>query len=345
MKVGIVGATGYAGQELVRLIIQHPKAELAWITSNTYKGKDYHRCYGNYTKIYEATCLEQDLEKLCQEVDVIFLATPHGLSSSLINKDLLDTVKIIDLSADFRLKDKEDYKNWYNQEHTNPSLLKDAVYGLCELNREQVKKAQLIANPGCYPTASILGVYPLLKEQLIDHQSILIDAKSGVSGAGRAPRLGTHYNEVNESTKAYGIGTHRHTAEIEEQYSYACDEKTIINFTPHLVPMHRGILATAYATLKENYSYDDIKAIYNQYYSQEKFVRVLDKDYFPETRWVKGSNYCDIGFKIDERTNRIVVVSAIDNLIKGAAGQAVQNLNILYDLEEDLGLEQIPVFM
>ncbi|TCT16347.1 N-acetyl-gamma-glutamyl-phosphate reductase [Natranaerovirga pectinivora] len=345
MKVGIVGATGYAGQELVRLIIQHPQAELAWVTSNTYKGERFDKCYGSFKNIYEENCIEQKIDELSNDVDVIFLATPHGLSSSLVNDVLLKKVIIIDLSADFRLKDALDYKEWYGENHPNTSLLKEAVYGLCEINRDQIKGKRLIANPGCYPTASTLGLYPLLKEKLIDTKSIIIDAKSGVSGAGRSPKLATHFDEVNESTKAYSVGVHRHTAEIEEQLGYASNDKAFINFTPHLIPMHRGILATAYANLNDNYDYDTIKGIYNKYYANEKFVRLLDENVYPETRWVKGSNYCDINFKIDKRTNRIIIVSAIDNLIKGAAGQAVQNMNILYNLDEDTGLNQVPVFM
>jgi N-acetyl-gamma-glutamyl-phosphate reductase len=344
MKVGIIGATGYAGQELVRLLLQHPKVDLAWVTSNTYKGQPFDRSYGNFVKIFEEECIEQHIEELSQGVDAIFLATPHGLSASLVHEALLNKVVIIDLSADFRMKDENIYAEWYGEKHSKPHLLNTAVYGLCELYRDRIKETKLVANPGCYPTATTLGLYPLLKEKLIDTKSIIVDAKSGVSGAGRSLKIGSHYNEVNESTKAYGIGVHRHTPEIEEQLSRVADEAIIINFTPHLIPMHRGILITAYANLKDTYQYEYIQDIYKSYYKDEYFVRLLNEGNYPETRWVKGSNFCDINFKIDPRTNRIIVVSAIDNLIKGAAGQAVQNMNIIFGFDEELGLMQVPMF-
>ena len=220
----------------------------------------------------------------------------------------------------------------------------EAVYGLCEINRDKVKNARLIANPGCFPTCSILSIYPLLKENLIDKDSIIIDAKSGTSGAGRGAKVNNLFCEVNENIKAYGVATHRHTPEIEEQLGYAAGGEVMINFTPHLVPMNRGILVTAYAKLNKNVSYDEVKAVYDKYYDKEKFVRVLDKDVNPETRWVEGSNYCDVNFKIDERTNRIIMMGAIDNLIKGAAGQAVQNMNIMFGEDEWEGIDQIPMF-
>ena len=344
MKVGIVGSTGYAGQELVRLLIGHPKVNIAWMTSNAYKDQKYSNAYGNFTKILDEKCIGNDLSANIDDVDVIFFATPHGISASLVTDQLLEKAAVIDLSADFRLKDKDVYAKWYNREHENPHLLQNAVYGLCEVNRERIKNARLIANPGCYPTASSLALYPLLKEEIVDTKTILIDAKSGVSGAGRSAKLGTHFNEVTESTKAYGIGVHRHTPEIEEQLCTFSDENIVINFTPHLIPMNRGILATVYANLNKEYNYNEIKEIYNEYYNNECFVRLLDEGVYPETRWVKGSNYCDINFKIDSRTNRIVVISAIDNLVKGAAGQAVQNMNIMFGFEETLGLNQVPMF-
>lgn len=346
MKAGIIGSTGYAGQELVRLLIQHPDVELVFATSNSYKNQKFSCAYGNYVSIYEEKCIENvdNLNSLVKNIDVLFLATPHGLSASLINEALLEKVIVIDLSADFRLKDHNTYEQWYDKEHANPNLLKKSIYGLCEINRKKVKKAKLIANPGCYPTASSLALYPLLKEKLIDTNSIIIDAKSGVSGAGRSPKLATHYNEVNESIKAYGIGVHRHTPEIEEQLSLIANEQIIINFTPHLIPMDRGILITAYAYLKEKLNYNTVKELYQKHYNNESFIRILDEGIYPETRWVKGSNFCDINFKIDTRTNRIIIISAIDNLIKGAAGQAVQNMNIRFNVEENKGLWQVPMF-
>ena len=236
------------------------------------------------------------------------------------------------------------YEKWYGIKHQSPQFIEEAVYGLCEINRDKVKGARIIANPGCYTTCSILSIYPMVKEGLIDPKSIIVDAKSGTSGAGRGAKVPNLFCEVNENIKAYGVTTHRHTPEIEEQLSYAAGEEVMINFTPHLVPMQRGILVTAYANLKKPVSYEEVKAAYDKYYGDEFFIRVLNKDETPETRWVEGSNFVDVGFKIDERTNRIVMMGALDNLIKGAAGQAVQNMNILFGLPESEGLQQVPMF-
>ena len=288
--------------------------------------------------------MDDNMEVLADQVDVIFTATPQGLCASLVNEEILSKVKIIDLSADFRIKDVKVYEEWYKLEHKSPQFIEEAVYGLCELNREDVKKARLVANPGCYTTCSILTCYPLVKEGIIDPNTIIVDAKSGTSGAGRGAKVDNLFCEVNENMKAYGVATHRHTPEIEEQLGYACGEKITINFTPHLVPMNRGILATAYASLKKDVTYEEIKAIYDKYYADEKFVRVLKKDVCPQTKWVEGSNYVDVNFKIDPRTNRIIMMGAIDNLVKGAAGQAVQNMNLMFGLKESEGLELVPMF-
>ena len=295
-------------------------------------------------QIVDDTCLDDNMEELSNAVDVIFTATPQGLCASLVNEDILKKVKIIDLSADFRIKDVAVYEKWYGIEHKSPQFIEEAVYGLCEINREKIRGARLIANPGCYPTCSTLSIYPLAKEGLIDMNTIIIDAKSGTSGAGRSAKVGNLFCEVNENIKAYGVATHRHTPEIEEQLSYASGEDVKINFTPHLVPMNRGILVTAYASLKKKVSYEDVKAVYDKYYAKEKFVRVLDKNVCPETRWVEGSNYVDVNFKIDERTGRIIMMGAMDNLVKGAAGQAIQNMNLLFGLDETEGLIQVPMF-
>lgn len=281
---------------------------------------------------------------MADKVDVIFTATPQGLCSSLVNEEILNKVKIIDLSADFRIKDVATYEKWYKIEHKSPEFIDEAVYGLCEINREKTKKARLIANPGCYTTCSILSIYPMVKEGLIDPKSIIIDAKSGTSGAGRGAKVPNLFCEVNENIKAYGVGTHRHTPEIEEQLGYAAGEEVLINFTPHLVPMQRGILVTAYANLKKEVTYEEVKAVYDKYYKKEQFIRVLENETPPETRWVEGSNYVDVSFKIDERTGRIIMMGALDNLIKGAAGQAVQNMNIIFGLPENEGLQQVPMF-
>lgn len=344
IKVGIIGATGYAGAELVRLLQGHKEAEIVWYGSRSYIDKKYADVYGNMFQIVEDTCLDDNIEELAKKVDVIFTATPQGYLASILTEEILSQVKIIDLSADYRIKDVATYEKWYGITHKSPQFIEEAVYGLCEVNREKIKGARLIANPGCYTTCSILTVYPLAKEGLIDMNTLIIDAKSGTSGAGRGAKVDNLFCEVNESMKAYGVATHRHTPEIEEQLSYASGEEVVLNFTPHLVPMNRGILATAYANLKKDVTYEDVKAVYDKYYKDEKFVRVLDKDVCPQTRWVKGSNYVDVNFKIDSRTNRIIMMGAIDNLVKGAAGQAVQNMNLLFGLEEGEGISLVPMF-
>ena len=344
IKVGIIGATGYAGGELVRILMGHKDAEIKWYGSRSYVDQKYADVYRNMFQIVDAKCMDDNMEELADQVDVIFTATPQGLCASLVNEEILSKTKIIDLSADFRLKDVNVYEEWYKIEHKAPQYIDEAVYGLCEINRDLVKSARIVANPGCYTTCSILTAYPLAKEGLIDMSTLIIDAKSGTSGAGRGAKLPNLYCEVNENIKAYGVATHRHTPEIEEQLGYASGEKVVLNFTPHLVPMNRGILATEYATLKKKVTYEEVKAVYDQYYAKEKFVRVLDRDVCPETKGVEGSNYVDIGFKIDPRTNRIIMMGAIDNLVKGAAGQAVQNMNLLFGLPEDEGLELVPMF-
>lgn len=344
IKVGIIGATGYAGGELVRILMGHKDAEIKWYGSKSYVDQKYADVYRNMFQIVDAKCMDDNMEELADQVDVIFTATPQGLCASLVNEEILSKTKIIDLSADFRLKDVNVYEEWYKIEHKAPQYIDEAVYGLCEINRDLVKSARIVANPGCYTTCSILTAYPLAKEGLIDMSTLIIDAKSGTSGAGRGAKLPNLYCEVNENIKACGVATHRHTPEIEEQLGYASGEKVVLNFTPHLVPMNRGILATEYATLKKKVTYEEVKAVYDQYYAKEKFVRVLDRDVCPETKWVEGSNYVDIGFKIDPRTNRIIMMGAIDNLVKGAAGQAVQNMNLLFGLPEDEGLELVPMF-
>lgn len=344
IKVGIIGATGYAGGELVRILTGHKEAEIKWFGSRSYIDQKYASVYQNMFQIVDATCMDDNMEKLASQVDVIFTATPQGLCASLVNENILSKVKIIDLSADFRIKDVATYEKWYGIEHKSPQFIEEVVYGLCEINREDVKNARLVANPGCYTTCSILTAYPLAKEGIIDMSTLIIDAKSGTSGAGRSAKVANLYCEVNENMKAYGVATHRHTPEIEEQLGYASGENVVLNFTPHLVPMNRGILATEYAKLTKDVTYDEVKAIYDKYYANEKFIRVLEKNVCPETKWVEGSNYVDINFKIDPRTNRIIMMGAIDNLVKGAAGQAVQNMNLMFGLKESEGLELVPMF-
>ena len=344
IKAGIIGATGYAGGELVRILTGHKDVEIKWYGSRSYIDKKYAEVYQNMFQIVDDKCMDDNMEALADEVDVIFTATPQGLCASLVNEEILSKVKIVDLSADFRIKDVATYEEWYKIQHPTPQFVPEAVYGLCEINREAVKKARLVANPGCYPTCSTLSIYPLLKEGLIDPGTIIIDAKSGTSGAGRGAKVDNLYCEVNENIKAYGVANHRHTPEIEEQLSYAAGQPVLINFTPHLVPMNRGILITAYASLKKEVSYEEVKAAYDKYYANEKFVRVLEKDVCPQTKWVEGSNYVDVNFKIDPRTKRVIMMGAMDNLMKGAAGQAVQNMNLMFGLKESEGLELVPMF-
>ena len=349
VKVGIIGATGYAGNELVRLLMGHKDVEIMWYGSRSYIDKKYAEVYQNMFEIVEDTCLDDNMEELASKVDVIFTATPQGFLAGVLTEEILSRVKIIDLSADFRIKDVRTYEKWYKIEHRSPQFIEEAVYGLCEINRDKIKGARLIAIPRCYTTCSILTAYPLVKEGLIDPNTLIIDAKSGTSGAGRGAKLPNLFCEVNENMKAYGVTNHRHTPEIEEQLGYAAGKEIVVNFTPHLVPMNRGILATEYATLNKKAdgtlpTYEEVKAVYDKYYKNEKFVRVLEKDICPETKWVEGSNYVDVNFKIDERTGRIVMMGALDNLVKGAAGQAVQNMNLLFGFDEAEGLNLVPMF-
>ena len=342
IKVGIIGATGYAGSELVRLITQHPKAELVTMTSQSYAGQEYKEVYSNYSHL-DYVCEEEHIEEMAEKCDVIFLALPHGVASKKINADILSKTKIIDLGADFRIQDVDVYEKWYTT-HYSKDILPEAVYALCEINRDKIKGKRIVANPGCYTSCSILSLYPLVKEGMIDLSSIIIDAKSGATGAGRGLSLGNHYCELNESVKAYKVASHRHTPEIEEQLSIAAGQDIVLNFTPHLIPMDRGILATCYATLNKKYTYEDIRKAYEKHYGNEHFIRLTKEGVFPETKWVKGSNFVDIGFTVDERTNRVIVIGALDNLFKGAAGQAVQNMNIIMGIEETTGIDYVPIF-
>ena len=349
IKVGIIGSTGYAGGELVRILMNHKDVEIKWYGSRSYVDQKYSDVYRNFFEIVEEKCFDDNIEALVEQVDVVFTATPQGYLASILKEEYLQKAKFVDLSADYRIKDVATYEKWYGIEHKSPQFIEEAVYGLCEINREKVKGARLVANPGCYTTCSILTCYPLVKEGLIDVDTLIIDAKSGTSGAGRSAKLPNLYCEVNENIKAYGVANHRHTPEIEEQLGYAGDCQVVLNFTPHLVPMNRGILATAYAKLKAKVdgslpTAEEIRSAYEKYYGKEKFVRVLDKGVCPETKWVEGSNYVDVNFVVDERTGRVIMMGAIDNLVKGAAGQAVQNMNLMFGLAEDEGLNLVPMF-
>lgn len=341
IKSAVLGATGYTGQELVRLLAQHPNVQLCALSTRSYGGKQITDVFPHLKGTLSMTCSESDIAGVAQTCEVMFIALPHGKASHLVTAELLKSTKVIDLSADFRLKDVREYESWYKTDHGSPQILPHAAYGLTEWEKAKIADASLVANPGCYATAASLAVSPLLASKLIDIDSLIIDAKSGVSGAGRSPTQAVHFNECNETIKAYGVASHRHTPEIEQQLSQFAPGTTI-TFTPHLVPMNRGILVTAYAKLLPEATPELVDGAFELAYCDKPFVR-LSKE-IPETRWVKGSNYCDIGWAVDRRTNRVIVVAALDNLMKGAAGQAVQNMNVMFGLNETTGLTHVPIF-
>lgn len=333
LKVGILGASGYVGNELVKILSKHPKIKLTYIGSKNNVGQSYNALYPHSNLSLQFA--SEDLSKI--QLDVLFMATPHEFSASFINDALLKRMKIIDLSADFRLKNLRNYEFYYHFSHPNEKLVKEAVYGLSELYCEEIKKARLVANAGCYTTCSILSLYPVVKEKVIDLSSIIIDAKSGVSGAGRGAKIENLFCEVNENFKAYAIASHRHTPEIEEQLSLAANEELKIQFTPHLVPMQRGILASIYANLACDLDEVELRKIYEKYYKDKLFIRLLPEKTYPQTHFVSHSNFMDLNFCIDKRTKRLIIIGALDNLVKGAAGQAVQNMNLMFDFKENLG--------
>ena len=344
IKAGIIGATGYAGGELVRILLGHKDVEIKWYGSRSYIDKKYADVYQNMFQLVEDTCLDDNIEALADQVDVIFTATPQGFLAGLLTEEILSKARVIDLSADYRIKDVSVYEAWYKLEHKSPQFLPEAVYGLCEQNREAIKKARLVANPGCYPTCSFLSIAPLARAGYIDMKTLIIDAKSGTSGAGRGAKVDNLYCEVNENIKAYGVASHRHTPEIEEQLSYVAGEPVTLNFTPHLVPMNRGILITAYANVREGVTEEMLRGAYEEAYGQERFVRFLAPGVCPQTKWVEGSNYVDVNVVYDGRTGRAIMLGAMDNLVKGAAGQAVQNMNLMFGLPEDMGLTLVPMY-
>ncbi len=338
VKVGIIGATGYTGSELVRILYRHPEVELVALTTRSYIGMPMHKVYPHLNKYSRLTCEELDLAKIFDISDVVFVALPHGHAMPVAIEAARRGKKMIDLGADFRFADFQVYEKWYKVEHGAKDLLADAVYGLPEVNRDKIKGAWLVANPGCYPTSAILALAPLLQQKLIDTGSIVIDSKSGVSGAGRGLSLGSHFCEVNENFKAYNVAAHRHTPEIEQMLSRIAGEQITVTFTPHLLPITRGILSTVYAKLSSDTDAGQIRQLYRDYYENEFFVRVLPDGTLPQTKWVAGTNHCDIGVTVDQRTGRVIVISAIDNVVKGASGQAVQNMNIICNLPEDTAL-------
>ena len=343
MKVSIIGATGYTGAELLRLLAGHEQSEVIYITSESYTDSFIGDVYPHLDKIYRKKLVSLDnLEQIAKESDVLFIGLPHGHAVDICQKVKHTGVKIIDLGSDYRFHDISVYEKWYKTEHKDKET--KAVYGLCELYRDKIKSAQILANPGCYVTASILAIVPLLKEKLIETKSIIVDAKSGVSGAGRSLALGSHFSEVFDSFRPYGVASHRHTPEIEQVYSDFAGEDIAISFTPHLLPIDRGILATCYANLKQGVDKTAVDNAFTKMYADEYFVRLLSQGNLPAVKQVRGSNFVDIAWQIDERTGRIIVMSVLDNLVKGASGQAIQNMNIMFDLPENMGLKQLPLY-
>jgi len=342
-KVAIIGASGYTGIEIMRLVAMHPRVELVAVSSEQFAGKEVSEVFpflaGKIRLAFQSLSQHTDLEK----AEYAFVALPHQKAMEVVPGLLRKGVRVVDLSADFRFRDAAVYEQWYKG-HTAPGLLADAVYGLSEVYRERIRGAALVANPGCYPTAALLPLIPVIKSGLVTTEGIVVDAKSGVSGAGRGAVLTSLFAEVNEGVKAYKVGTHQHTPEIEQELSFAAQKPVVINFTPHLIPMNRGILGTIYAILTGNATREDVLQCYRGFYPESGFVRICPPGTVPATHQVKGSNYCDIGFAIDGRTNRLIIVSAIDNLLKGGAGQAVQNMNIMAGFEEDAGINQPPLF-
>ena len=343
LKVAVVGASGYTGVELLRLLVGHPEIEICCVTSRQHEGLPINQVFPSLTSFCELICESLDVAAIAERADLVFTALPHKSAMEVVPGFLAAGCKVIDLSADYRLKDQQVYEQWY-QTHSSPDLFAEAVYGLPELYADQLCSARLIANPGCYPTSVILALAPLLEKQLIDPQSLIVDSKSGVTGAGRGVKLGSLYCEANEGFKAYGIASHRHTPEIEQELSGLANGSIRLSFTPHLLPVNRGILSTCYADLLEDQSTEDLIDLYQKRYASESFVRVMPGKQLPNIAYVRGTNFCDIGLVSDRHTGRVVVVSAIDNLVKGAAGQAIQNMNIMCGFHEALGLGIVPTF-
>ena len=343
MKASIIGASGYAGEELIRLLHGHPNVEIAHLTSERHTGERISTLYSHLLNIYnkELESME-DVRSIAADSDVLFITLPHGHAMK-IAKSVSDLpLRIIDLGADYRFADTSVYEAWYHVDHIDPDA--DRAYGLAELYRDQVRSAHIIGNAGCYTTASILALAPLVKARLVQMDSILVDAVSGVSGAGRTPKESTHFPEFYDSFTAYGAVSHRHTPEIEQALSNVGGAAVTINFTPHLAPISRGILATCYAKMNEGVTPEQIDATFAEMYADEFFIRLLGRGAYPATKYVRGTNFCDIAWHIDPRTQRVIVFSAIDNLVKGAAGQAIQNMNIAFGLDERAGLDLVPMY-
>lgn len=345
INVGIIGATGYVGIEIVRLLQNHPDINISVVVSQSFVGQKISEVYPHLKNVFDMECENLDIDRIAEKADIFITALPHGVSKEVIPKLIEKGKRIIDHSGDFRFKSVEVYEKWYNTKHGMPHLLDISVYGLPELHREEIKNARIIGNPGCYPTCSILGIAPLLREKLIETKNIIIDAASGVSGAGRSTELPYQFCECTENYKAYKVSTHRHTSEIEQELSLLAGSEILVSFTPHLVPMKRGMLSTIYANLTSEKTTSQLLDLYREFYKGEFFVRILDEGKLPETKFVSGSNYIDIGLIVDKRLNRVVILSALDNLGKGASGQAVQDLNIICGLPEYTGLTAAGLYL
>jgi N-acetyl-gamma-glutamyl-phosphate reductase len=343
MKVGIYGASGYTGQELLRILLNHPHVEVTAVTSRQYKGTVVSDLYPVFTDRTDLVFIDASPEEVAREADFVFLALPHGGAMRVASLFLEAGKKVVDLSADFRLRSAETFEAWY-QKHEAPDLIREAVYGLPELYRETIRTARFVANPGCYPTSVILGFAPLLQEGWIDPETLIADSKSGVSGAGREAVVGSLFCEVDEGFKAYKVGQHRHTPEMEQELGVLAGREVPLSFTPHLLPVNRGILSTLYARLTRSASTAEVADLYLRFYRGEPFVRVYRQGTIPNISSVKGTNFCDLGVVSDGRTGRVIVLAAIDNLVKGASGQAVQNMNLMCGFPEDAGLGQLAVF-
>lgn len=343
VKVAIVGASGYTGVELLRLLHAHPAVEITCVTSRQNAGEEIAAVFPSLHGAITQVCDDVDVDLVCAKADFVFTALPHQTAMAVVPSFLQAGKRVVDLSADYRLRDVAVYEQWY-QAHTSPELLAEAVYGLPEIYRERIQSARLVANPGCYPTSVALALKPLLAQGLIDNSTLVADSKSGTSGAGRSAKLGSLFCEVNEGFKAYGVANHRHTPEIEQTLSQIAGAPIRLTFTPHLLPVSRGILSTCYAQLKAALSAADLHQLYRDHYAAEPFVRVLPEGVYPNVAYVRGSNFCDLNLTVDTRTGRVIVMAAIDNLVKGAAGQALQNMNLMLGFEEGLGLGQLPLF-
>ncbi|MGI6684220.1 MAG: N-acetyl-gamma-glutamyl-phosphate reductase [Bacillota bacterium] len=344
IKASVIGATGYAGVELIKFLIKHPNVELVYLTSKSYVGQNIQDVYPHLRGLIDMELKTQNTEEIAELSDVVFLALPHGYAVPVAERLCALGKKVIDLGADLRFRDTNIYEDWYHVKHGNPNLSREAVYGLPEINRDKIKSANAVGNPGCYPTSALLALYPLIKNKLIDLNTIIIDSKSGVSGAGRSAAIGSLYGECAESLKAYNVAKHRHTPEIEQALSEIAGTEVYVSFTPHLIPMTRGILTTVYASLNAKGRDVDISELYQRHYQNEYFIRLHPTGVWPQTKWVTGTNFCDLGLDVDLRTNRVIVTAVIDNLVKGAAGQAVQNMNIIFNLPEKTGLELVPLY-